>query len=107
MRRLGFSSAIIRAYNDGEYINTAEARALEKKMAENVSYQVVIAGYDALPQELLTVVRSNTDKDIAKVSDGGAAKFVIGPFGSKNEAELLHTALKVVSDQTITVETVK
>lgn len=107
VRRLGFSSAIIRAYNDGEYINTAEARALEKKMAENVLYQVVIAGYDALPQELLTVVRSNTDKDIAKVLDGGDAKFVIGPFGSKNEAELLHTALKVVSDQTITVETVK
>ena len=108
VRRLGFSSAIIRAYNDGEFINTASARALEKKIASNVLYQVVIDGYsDALPQEMLTVVRSNTNKDIAKVSDSGATRFVIGPFGSKDEAETLVAALKVVSDKTITVETVK
>ena len=56
---------------------------------------------------MLTVVRSNTNKDIAKVSDSGATRFVIGPFGSKDEAETLVAALKVVSDQTITVETVK
>ena len=108
VRRLGFSSAIIRAYNDGEFVNTASARALEKKIASNVLYQVVIDGYsDALPQEMLTVVRSNTNKDIAKVSDSGTTRFVIGPFGSKGEAETLVAALKVVSDQTITVETVK
>ena len=108
VRRLGFSSAIIRAYNDGEFMNTASARALEKKIASNVLYQVVIDGYsDALPQEMLTVVRSNTNKDIAKVSDSGTTRFVIGPFGSKGEAETLVAALKVVSDQTITVETVK
>ena len=108
VRRLGFSSAIIRAYNDGEFMNTASARALEKKIASNVLYQVVIDGYsDALPQEMLTVVRSNTNKDIAKVSDSGTTRFVIGPFGSKDEAETLVAALKVVSDQTITVEAVK
>lgn len=107
VRRLGFTSAIIKAYNNGDALNTAQARALEKKIASERSYRVVIEGYEVLPQELLTVVRSNSNKDIAKVSDGGRTRFLIGPFGSRDEAELLMTALNALSDQTITVENIK
>lgn len=107
VKRLGFTSAIIKAYNNGEVLNTAQARALEKKIAGERYYRVVIEGYEVLPQELLTVVRSNSNKDIAKVSDGGRTKFLIGPFGSRDEAEMVMTALNALSDQTITVENIK
>ncbi len=52
-----------------------------------------IAGYETLPADAITVIRSNTSRDIAKANVNGVMKYVIGPFTGKNQAEALATAL--------------
>lgn len=92
VKRKGFTSAMITAYNKGKSITTKAARALEKQ--DNSIYRITIAGYDTLPPEAVEAIRSNTSKDIAKVAIDGVMKYVIGPFGNKNEAEALSNSLK-------------
>lgn len=107
VRKKGFSSAAITAYNDGKYMNVTKARALEKEIAESAVYQVVVGGYaESLPKEVLTVIRTTCEKDIAKVADSGTTKYVIGPFGKQADANALATALRAVSDKPISVEKV-
>ena len=92
VRRKGFPSAMITAYNNGKSITTKAARVLEKQ--DNSIYRVTIAGYDSLPPEAVETIRNSTNKDIAKVAIDGVMKYVIGPFGNKNEAEALANSLK-------------
>ena len=107
VRKRGFSSAAVTAYKDGKSMNVSKARTLEKEMAESAVYQVVIAGYaGVLPQEVLTVIRTSTEKDIAKAVEGGQVTYVIGPFGKADEANNLATALRAVSDKSISVKKV-
>jgi hypothetical protein len=47
-----------------------------------------------------------TEKDIAKVTDGGVVRYMIGPFGKEDEANALATAIRAVSDKQTTVEKV-
>lgn len=108
VRKRGFNTAAITAYRDGAYMNVTKARALEKEIAESVLYQVVIEGYpESLPGEVLTVIRTSTEKDIAKITEGGVVKYVIGPFSKADEANTLATAIKAVSDKQINVESLK
>ncbi len=107
VKKRGFSSAIITAYRDGKSMNLKSARTLEKELANSGVYQVCIEGYDSLPQEILSVIRGITEKDIAKTANGGNVRYVIGPFGNEEDAKILVTGLKAVSDKVIEVEKVK
>ncbi len=107
VRKRGFPSALIAAFKDGKEILVKNARVIEKQLAESVTYRVTIAGYSTLPQELLAVIRATTEKDIAKATDGGVVKYVVGPFGKEEEARLLVAALKAISDKNIEIEQVK
>ncbi len=107
VKKRGFSSAIITAYRDGKSMNLKSARTLEKELANSGVYQVCIEGYDSLPQEILSVIRGITEKDIAKTANGGNVRYVIGPFGNEEEAKILVTGLRAVSDKVIEVEKVK
>lgn len=104
VRRQGFSSPAIRAFLDGKTVTISSARMKERELAASASYQIVIDGYDTLPQELLTAIRSSTEKDIAKSIENGRGRFSIGPFSDIAEAETLASLLKSISDQIITVE---
>ena len=92
VKKKGFPSAMITAYNKGKSITTKAARVLEKQ--DNSIYRVTIGGYDSLPPEAVETIRSSTNKDIAKVAVDGVMKYVVGPFGNKNEAEALLNSLK-------------
>ena len=83
---------MITAYNKGKSITTKAARVLEKQ--DNSIYRVTIGGYDSLPPEAVETIRNSTNKDIAKVAVDGVMKYVVGPFGNKNEAEALSNSLK-------------
>lgn len=107
VKKRGFSSAIITAYKDGKSMNLKSARTLEKELANSGVYQVCIEGYDTLPQEVLSVIRGITEKDIAKTANGGNVRYVIGPFGNEEDAKILVTGLRAVSDKVIEVEKVK
>lgn len=103
IKKMGFPSAAVVALNNREPIALQTAKKLESKMTA-VSYNVIISGYDnSLPEDLLKVLKDNTQKDIAKVS----GNFIIGPFTRQTEANALAEKLKKVSDKDITVEKVK
>lgn len=104
VRKKGFPTALITAYNNGKSISTKSARELEAKNA-NI-YRVTIAGYDTLPAEALAVIRETTTRDIAKASINGVMKFVIGPFDSKAQAEELASALTARQVTSVEVEKV-
>lgn len=103
VRRLGFSSAAIVAYNSGESISIQNARKLEKMIKENAKYRVVISQYDdKLPAEILSVIQSMSDKDIAKVVEQGKTYYIIAPFNSESDAKELTDALvNAGADETI------
>ncbi len=108
VRKRGFPSAIIVAYNNGKSLAVKNARILEKEIAESAVYQVTITGYtETLPQEVLSVIRATTEKDIARANDNGRLQYVVGPFGKEEDARLLVTALKAVSDKNIEIKKVE
>lgn len=104
VRKKGFPTALITAYNNGKSISTKSARELEAKNAS--IYRVTIAGYDTLPAEALAVIRETTTRDIAKAAINGVMKFVIGPFDSKAQAEELASALTARQVTSVEVEKV-
>lgn len=91
VRRKGFPTAMITAYNDGKSVGTKNARIIEKQ--DNSIYRVTIGGYDVLPAEALAAIRENTSRDIAKANINGVMKYVIGPFANKSQADALANAL--------------
>ena len=56
---------------------------------------------------VLTVIKGLTDKDIAKTTEAGNVRYVIGPFGNEEDAKILATGLKAVSDKLIDVKKIK
>lgn len=104
VRKRGFPTALITAYNNGKSLSTKNARVLEKQ--DNSIYRVTIAGYDALPAEVLAVIREKTNKDIAKSVINGVMKFVIGPFSLKMQAEELAGALTAKQINNVEVDKV-
>ena len=104
VRKKGFPTAMITAYNNGKHLSTKSARELEAK--NNNIYRVTIAGYDVLPAEALAVIRETTSRDIAKVAINGVMKFVIGPFSNKAQAEELASALAARQVTSVEVEKV-
>ena len=91
VKKKGFPTAMITAYNNGKSVSTKQAREIEKQ--DNSIYRVTIAGYETLPADAITAIRANTSRDIAKANVNGVMKYVIGPFTNKNQAETLATAL--------------
>ena len=107
VRKRGFSSAMITAFKDGKSLSVKEAKAKEVEIANSGVYQVWIEGYDVLPQEVLTVIKGLTEKDIAKATEGGVIRYVIGPFGNEEDAKILVTGLKAVSDKSVELRKIK
>lgn len=93
VKKQGFPSAMITAYNEGKSMPLKNARALEQKEKESAVYQIIITGFETLPAEYVKIIRENTEKDIAKTVENGAIRYVVGPFGNKTESEVLKTAL--------------
>ncbi len=91
VKKKGFPTAMITAYNDGKSVGTKNARILEKQ--DNSIYRVTIGGYDVLPPEAMAAIRENTNRDIAKANINGVMKYVIGPFANKSQADALANAL--------------
>jgi hypothetical protein len=103
IKKLGFHSASIIALNNGQSISLPEAKKIESKLSM-VAYNVIISGYESsLPEDLLKVLKANTQKDIAKMGDN----YIVGPFAKQAEANVLAAKLKNVSDKNISVEKVK
>lgn len=92
VKRAGFRSAFIVAFNDGKEINVATARSLEAKNRETVLYEVRIdtAGGELDLTAADGIRQQAPDKDIARVEmSDGTNIFVVGPFTDKAKADNL------------------
>lgn len=107
VKKLGFPSAIITAYNKGKSIPIKNARLLEQKEKESAVYQIIIEGFETLPADYVKSIRENTEKDIAKTVESGATKYVVGPFTSKTEADTLKAALDKAGLEGVTLEKIE
>lgn len=97
VRRAGFPTAFVAAYNNGKGISLATAKRMEASSIHAGVYQVVINGVETLPSEALNVIRATTDKDIAKAVDNDVTSYVIGPFSSEEDAIVLQKALTITN----------
>lgn len=105
VKRAGFPTAIIVAYNDGKSVTIRNARLLEEKIQERVTFQVKIAGYPAgMPQPVLDIIRENTERDIAKKVLDGREIFFVGPFSNRQQAEQIVTLLSGLGAEGLTIE---
>ena len=102
VKKKGFPTAMITAYNNGKSISTKQARELEKQ--DNSIYRVTIGGYETLPADAISVIRTNTSRDIAKANVNGIMKYVIGPFTNKTQADALASALMAQNITGVEVE---
>lgn len=105
VKRAGFPNAIIAAFNNGESINLRSARTLEQRVDQVASYQVKLSGYPSgIPDRVLDIIRSNTDRDIAKGVDNGKDIYFIGPFTNRAEAQNLLKLIEEIGGEQISIE---
>ena len=100
----GFSSAIIVAFNNGSEMNLKNARTLEAKNKENRKYRVVFREYPGgIPSEILSIIRSKSDKDIARGAEDGAVIYFIAPL-DRSSADRLVDAVEDAGAKGVYVE---
>ena len=100
VKKLGFKSAFIVAYQDGNQISVATARNREA-VVEQVTklYEVRIIPADGELDDALTsgIRQQAGGKDIARVeSEDGTIIFVVGPFAEKGKADELIAFVKAM-----------
>ena len=108
IRKAGFPSAILTAYNSGKSITIAAARTLEKELATRVAFQIVLENFPAgLPQQVLNILRENTDRDIAKSIVSGKEVYIVGPFSNQAEADKIVSLLTSSGIDGISIQEIK
>lgn len=101
VKKLGFRTAEIIAWQDGRSISVQNARKLEDQRL----YTVVIypENGQSLPEQAIEAIHNNSDKDLIKSVENGAVVFKAGPFEVKADAETLVEALKAAGVSNISL----
>ena len=110
VKRLGFKSAFIVAFNDGKEVTVSKARSLEAKEKENpVLYQVLITPEAELDEAATSGIRQQASgKDIAKIeNEAGHFTYIVGPYTDKSSAEALKTFVEAMRIGHVELKTVK
>lgn len=110
VKRLGFKSAFIVAFNDGKEVTVSKARSLEAKEKENpVLYQVLITPEAELDEAATSGIRQQASgKDIAKIeNEAGHFTYIVGPYTDKASAEALKTFVEAMGIGHVELKTVK
>ena len=110
VKRLGFKSAFIVAFNDGKEVTVSKARTLEAKEKENpVLYQVLITPEAELDEAATSGIRQQASgKDIAKIeNEAGHFTYIVGPYTDKSSAEALKTFVEAMGIGHVELKTVK
>ena len=110
VKKVGFRSAFIVAYIDGEEVTVSKARSAEsKKKAQQKLYQVTVIPSDEMDQTLSDGIRQQSGgKDIARTElEDGTLVYMIGPFADKATAEALVDFVKAMGDIQVFAEEIK
>ena len=107
VKKKGFSSAAIVAFDDGDNVNIKNAKTLEAKRKDNQKYRLVLREYpDGIPTEILTVIRSGSSADIARGNEEGRVIYFVAPL-DKTTAEKLRNAAVAAGAEGIAIEPIK
>ncbi len=107
VKKKGFSSAAIVAFDDGDNVNVKNAKTLEAKRKDNQKYRLVLRDYpDGIPSEILTVIRSGSSADIARGNEEGRVIYFVAPL-DKTTAEKLRNAAIAAGAEGISIEPIK
>ncbi len=103
VKKRGFRTAEIIAWQDGRSIGVSSARNLESQVLYTVT--IYPENGQSLPDAAMEAIRNNSDKDLIKSVENGSMVFKVGPFEDKADAEGLIEALKAagIGDNSITL----
>ena len=108
VKRVGFRSAFITAYLDGEEIPVSKARTLEaEKKNTPIFYEVRIAPTDGEIDSTVMggINQQSGGKDVAKIeTEEGVIYYIIGPYANKDDAEKLAEFIKVMGIGEVTCD---
>lgn len=106
VRKRGFSSAFIVAFNNGESISVKKAKNIEKNQNSSKGYSVILSGYqEGLPSSVITIIQQSCTKDISKGTQGDKIIYMVGPFAKKEDAEFLIKTLTDLGVENISLNT--
>ena len=92
VKKLGFRTAEIIAWQDGRPVSVQAARKLEDQRLYSLVFYP--ENGKSLSEQAMEAIHNNSDKDLIKSVENGAVVFKVGPFEEKAEAESLMEALK-------------
>ena len=107
VKKKGFPSAAIVAFNDGVSINVKNARALEARQKDNQKFRLVFREYPSgIPAEVLDAIRKVSTADIARANEGGGVVYFIAPL-DRAAADKIRTAAVAAGAEGIMIEPIK
>ena len=107
VKKAGFSSAMIVAFDKGTNVNIKTARSIEEKRKDSVKYRLIFREYPSgLPAEVLKIVREGSPVDIARGSEDGRTVYFVAPL-EKSAAEKLQSAVLDTGAEGVFIEPIK
>lgn len=94
VKKQGFRSAFIVAFQDGKSIPVSQARELEKTIRTQYRIRILPPDGDSLSDSAILTIRALTPKDLSKETDGGSVSYVLGPFNDRTEVDRIVAALR-------------
>ncbi|MBQ7222159.1 MAG: PD40 domain-containing protein [Bacteroidales bacterium] len=109
VKRQGFSSAFIVAFDGGKSMTLKNARALEEKRASSEKYRVVFTQYpQGMPAAIMNLLKSTTSKDLARgTSDAYGVIYFVAPFDSRAEAEIVASTMTAGGAEGVIIEKIQ
>lgn len=104
VKRAGFRSAFITAFNDGKSVPVSKARELEKEAMKTVPLFniVIVPAGESLDETAIKAIAQMCTKDIAKTANDGRTEFTVGPFDDRDEMEKVMTAIRAAGETDVT-----
>lgn len=104
VKRAGFRSAFITAFNDGKSVTVSKARELEKEAMKTVPLFniVIVPAGESLDETAIKAIGQMCTKDIAKTANDGRTEFTVGPFDDRDEMEKVMTAIRAAGETDVT-----
>jgi hypothetical protein len=108
VKRVGFRSAFIVAFIDGNEVPVSKARTIESEQSKSpMFYEVRIAPTDGEIDSTAMegINQQSGGKDVARVeTEAGTMYFIIGPYSNKAEAEKLAEFIKAMGIGEVTCD---
>lgn len=104
VKSVGFKSAFITAFLNGNKISAAKGREIERS-GNLTEYSVsILSSTGTLDETASAIIRNKTAKDILRTSDENGTKYIVGPFKSRDEAENLAGELIAAGVEGVSVD---